>query len=362
MRILLLSAYDAASHANWRDGLVGALPEVEWTVLTLPPRHFAWRVRGNPLGWLDDPALSKPHDLVLATSMTDLATLRGLVPQLAALPAVAYFHENQFDYPVSAAAHASVEPQLVSVYTALAADRVLFNSRHNRDTFLAGARKLLERMPDHAHPQRIDALAGRCSVVPVGLDPALYRPARKRGPRIQLLWNHRWEYDKGPERLLMALDAIEELYVPFRIHIAGQQFRRQPDAFARIRERHGDHIGQFGFVEDSGAYRRLLWDCDVVLSTALHDFQGLSVLEATAAGCLPLVPDRLAYPEWIPQPFRYLSSPRDPDAESVALAARLADLMGREALLPPDLGALAWPRLADEYRLVFSELIVDPKS
>jgi len=51
MKILLLSAYDAASHRHWREMLVTGFPEHDWTVLTLPPRHFNWRMRGNALSW-----------------------------------------------------------------------------------------------------------------------------------------------------------------------------------------------------------------------------------------------------------------------------------------------------------------------
>jgi hypothetical protein len=74
-RVLLLSAYDAMSHRCWRRGLVKAFPEYEWTVLTLPPRHFSWRIRGNGLTWAFSKrrALSRPYDLVITTSMTDLA-------------------------------------------------------------------------------------------------------------------------------------------------------------------------------------------------------------------------------------------------------------------------------------------------
>jgi len=96
VRILLLSAYDADSHRRWREGLVAALPEHDWTVETLPPRHFSWRIRGNPLALADQLQRSRPAgwDRLMATSMTDLATLRGLVPSLAAMPAILYFHEE----------------------------------------------------------------------------------------------------------------------------------------------------------------------------------------------------------------------------------------------------------------------------
>ena len=51
MKILLLSAYDAMSHRYWRQGVVENLDQHDWTVLSLPPRHFSWRVRGSSLSW-----------------------------------------------------------------------------------------------------------------------------------------------------------------------------------------------------------------------------------------------------------------------------------------------------------------------
>ena len=77
MRILLLSAYDAVSHARWRRSLTSGI-DAEWTVLTLPPRHFSWRVRGNALTWWgqERTVLDQPWDHLLCTSMVDLAALR----------------------------------------------------------------------------------------------------------------------------------------------------------------------------------------------------------------------------------------------------------------------------------------------
>nr|WP_297398399.1 DUF3524 domain-containing protein [uncultured Marinobacter sp.] len=70
-RILLLSGYDAASHKRWRDQLTGMFSDYHWHTLALPPRFFRWRIRGNPLTWLNEPALQERWDLVIATSMVD---------------------------------------------------------------------------------------------------------------------------------------------------------------------------------------------------------------------------------------------------------------------------------------------------
>ena len=142
--------------------------------------------------------------------------------------------------------------------------------------------------------------------------------------------------------------------VAFTLHVVGQRFRQVPAVFTTLRERLGERIGQWGPVADREAYRALLRRSHVVLSTALHDFQGLSVLEAVACGCRPLVPDRLAYPEWFEAPWRYASRPDDPEAEAEALATRLAELAARhhQGALPPApaVAHLAWRALAPRYR------------
>jgi len=134
MKALLLSAYDAQSHRRWRRGLVDAMPDVDWTVLALPPRNFSWRVRGNSLSWAfsERHTLEQPFDVLIATSMVDLSALRGMVPSLAAVPSVVYCHENQFAYPNQPGRMQRNEPKITSLYTMLAADRVLFNSEYNR--------------------------------------------------------------------------------------------------------------------------------------------------------------------------------------------------------------------------------------
>ena len=51
-----------------------------------------------------------------------------------------------------------------------------------------------------------------------------------------------------------------------------------------------------GHVEDRSRYLEILGRCDVVASTARHEFFGVAFTEAMAAGGSPLAPDRLNYP------------------------------------------------------------------
>ncbi|WP_226664854.1 DUF3524 domain-containing protein [Microbulbifer aggregans] len=362
MKVLLLSAYDADSHKRWRRGLVAAIPQWQWTVLTLPPRYFSWRVRGNSLTWARGEAretLQQPWDLLVATSMTDLSALRGLVPELARVPTVVYFHENQFDYPRSDAALESIEPQLLNIYTALSGDMLLFNSEYNRSTLLEGAAELLQRFPDHVPKGICQEIASKSQVLPVPLEMAAFLPDARKPERPTFIWNHRWEYDKGPDILLAALRRFGREGIPFTLHMVGQQFRRQPSEFAHLKKLLSKlgALGAWGYRESLGEYRQLLAESHGVISTARHDFQGLAVLEAVAAGCEPLVPDSLAYPEWFGRGgWRYSG-----DIESCAsnLSAAMIRCARRvtsgEPAKVPDVTPMSWSHLGGEYLSLLSQ-------
>lgn len=361
MKVLLLSAYHAASHHRWAQGLIDHLPHFEFDLFTQPPRHFSWRSRGNSLTWAFDKDLrSTDADVCLATSMVDLAGLRGMVPHLATIPTAVYFHENQFAYPTrdrrpTKDKRANADLLLTDLYTALAAHRVLFNSPYNRRSFLEKAQEFLDQMPDQVPQGVVDSLADRSEVLPVPLEDILFdstggddgdhRPLR-------ILWNHRWEYDKAPDRFFEALFALEARF-DFRLVVVGQQFRKAPPIFEEARRRLSDRIDHWGWVESKEDYHKLLRESDIVVSTALHEFQGLAVLEAVALGALPVLPNRLAYPDFFDLCCLYPSHPESPALDTAALADHLAVLLAdpestrrRER---PDLSRLRWSVLADRY-------------
>lgn len=358
MRILLLSAYDAASHVYWRKGLVAQFPKHDWQVLSLPPRYFSWRIRGNSLSWAfgEQETLEQSYDLIIATSMTDLSALKGMVPALAQVPTLVYFHENQFAYPESGREYGSVEPKILNIYTALTADYVLFNTHYNRDTFLQGCRKLLKKLPDQVPAGIVERLCDRSEVVPVPLPDEVFLSSEPEPGELQVVWNHRWEFDKGPELLMQAMAEIQRRQLPVKLHLVGQQFRHSPAVFDQIRQAFPQMIGHWGFVESVTAYRQLLQQSDAVLSTALHDFQGIAVLEGVAAGAMPVVPNRLAYPELFPADCCY----DEGEQESANLVNKLEQLWSRKKLgkvaEAPSVSDLSWSNLKGNYARVIDKL------
>lgn len=376
-RILLLSAYHAQSHAVWAERLQGLFPDWEWCCLSLPPRHFNWRIRSNGLHWAytEKETLGQHWDLLIATSMVDLASLRSLAPELSTVPGVVYFHENQFAYPQNATADArdNIEPKLVPIYSALSADRIVFNSHFNRNTFLQGVRNLSKRLPEPMPWGVLKKLESSCvlAVPLLAVDSGMRigrgtdRVGMGEADVLDVVWNHRWEYDKNPALLLAIVGQCLQDAPGVRFHIVGQQFRQRPREFDdaiilldRWSQVSGRPAGLRGFLED-GEYRQLLRSADVVLSTALHDFQGLAVQEACVQGCSPLAPDDLVYPEYLGREFLYAASGRVEEI-AVAVARRLQVLLARklngEKLPVPDLTAYEAESVKRGYASLFSEL------
>ena len=201
---------------------------------------------------------------------------------------------------------------MVNLYSALCADHVAFNSEWNRQSFLLGAQRLLSKLPDHVPPGLTELIYNRSSVLPVPLPDQLFLPRQQAqrpqaGP-LQIVWNHRHEYDKGPDLLLLIVRELILGTQPFRLHVLGQRFRRRPEAFDELDavlheyyQRDGIEPGVNQTISSRTDYQQLLMRSDIVLSTALHDFQGLSMLEAVALGCYAVAPDALAYPEYLPE-------------------------------------------------------------
>lgn len=317
MKILYLEPFHAGSHRGFGEALVGGV-DADWTSLTLPGRFWKWRMRGSAAWFALErrEVISKPYDLIFASSYLPLTEFLGLCPELSGTPSVLYFHENQFAYPVREAFVKERDNYFgfTQMISGLSATKLLFNSNYNRQSFLDGGAALFKRLPDAVPRDWLSLLASKSEVLSVPLDlpdvkiDDVRTGDRTRGPL--LLWNHRWEFDKNPEAFFSALEALSSRGVAFRVAVCGEKFRRAPKVFEEARVRLGDRVEHWGYAEDRGTYEALLMRSDIAVSTAIHEFFGVAVLEATHFGARPVVPNRLAYKELFPEAFRY----RDDDA------------------------------------------------
>ena len=317
-RLALLNPYSAGSHALWEQGLQANLPmaaqadgeELEVRVWSLPGRHWKWRMHASALTLVDrmmqDIGSSWVPDAFLVTDMMDVGQFRAALPaRLRHISVVVYFHENQLTFPD----HPERLPKewdrhyaFLNLTSAMLADAVWFNSEYHRTVFLEAIPGFLKGLPSprpHGALERIDAAS---RVVPIGLRDDVFLDGKER-PRVfgdgapVVVWNHRWEYDKGPEAFLDVLIEAKERGGRFRLAVMGEQFEVAPEAFARMREAFDQDIVQWGTVASREDYVRCLQSSDVALITAHHDFFGISVLECAAAGLQIVAPDELAYPE-----------------------------------------------------------------
>lgn len=255
-----------------------------------------------------------PH-IFLATDMLDLTTFLALTrPATAHIPVVLYMHENQLTYPLPAdKSRGGMRRQhgerdyhyaFINLVSMLAADAVAFNSHYHLNSWLAALPSFLKHFPEYKELNAIARIQNKSVVLPVGVEFARFDPAPTSVPQEPplILWNQRWEYDKNSKAFFAALTAVAQAGLPFRLALCGQQYGKQPAVFTQALETFADQIIHCGLA-DAAAYRQLLWQADIVISTAHHEFFGISILEAIYCHTFPLLPQRLSYPELLPPAY-----------------------------------------------------------
>ncbi|KPK27478.1 MAG: hypothetical protein AMJ61_05415 [Desulfobacterales bacterium SG8_35_2] len=312
MKILVLEPYYGGSHKTFLDGLQAHLP-FDFMLLTLPARKWKWRMRLAAPFYADKiTALFKEKkiDVIFCSSFVDVATLRSLLPgHLCKLPFYTYFHENQFAYPVRKTDERDLHFALTNLTTALASDKVAFNTTYNMQTFLKGVENILKVCPDIKLEGVMEKIEAKVSILNPGIDFSQIDNAvqlqRKNSTFPVIIWNHRWEHDKNPKLFFKTLFELDEQGFDFKLIILGQAFRRKPLIFSEAQSKLPHKIIHCGYVESRDEYARLLTMGDIVVSTAKHEFYGISVIEAVRAGCYPLLPNSLSYPELFPAQYLY---------------------------------------------------------
>jgi len=313
MNITLIEPFFTGSHAAWAKEYAQFSGHTV-DILSLSGHHWKWRMHGGAVTlaakFLESDTLP---DLLLVTDMLDLTTFLALTRQKSAgLPVVIYFHENQICYPWSPADRDIVNKRdhhygFINYGSALAADRVVFNSRYHQEAFFDALPRFLKQFPEPNELETVAAIRAKSCVFPLGFDfqkfdcPELQQEGEENTDRPPLiLWNHRWEYDKNPEEFFQALFILDEQGSEFRVAILGESFRENYPIFGTALEKLKDKIVHYGYVENFAQYAQWLHRADIIPVTSKQEFFGASLVKALYCGCYPLLPKRLTYPELIP--------------------------------------------------------------
>lgn len=357
--ILLLEPYYGGSHKAFLNGLQRHL-DYDFTLLSLPARKWKMRMQLSA-PWMAERIVElmqqgHRYDCVVTSTFIDLAMLRSqLSKEGIHLPLAMYFHENQFSYPFGSQDHGQFQFTAINFTSALSADRLAFNSSYNLNSFLDGVRGYLSKAADCDLRHLTEVIRKKATILYPGIEFQLIDRAasvveKLKGPVI--VWNHRWEHDKNPEQFFSCLMDLADEKVKFQLIVLGEQFRHQPPIFAKARQALHARILHFGYVPDRNAYAEHLCQANIVVSTAIHEFFGMAVLEGVRAGCIPLVPDRLSYKELFPQKYRY---------QDTQIKKRLHNLIKHPVVLHPEeqtrlTEKCSWSTLAGLYASWLSEL------
>jgi len=314
-RVLIIEPYFGGSHKQFLEGLQKYVP-ADYQLLSLPARKWKMRMQLSAPWFVEQikaiPAVDRYFDSVLCSTFIDVAVLRALLLRIDGwnnkTKVLTYFHENQFAYPQRFGESDQYQFISINFNSALVADGIAFNSEYNRQSFLRGCSKSLQAISSEMKfPGLIKELSGKSCVLFPGVDfAAIDKINWKTTTDIPVIvWNHRWEHDKKPESFFLALQILERRGVDFRLIVLGQSYSDSPACFAEAEKTFQDKIIHFGFVPSYEQYIEMLSLGDIVVSTSLHEFYGISIIEAVRAGCVPVLPDRLSYPELFAKEFLY---------------------------------------------------------
>ena len=371
MKVLLISPYHGGSHRAWAEGYQRYSTH-DLFLLTLPARYWKWRMHGGAVTLAREFTASDfEPDVMLATDMLDVSTFLSLTRErTSGTPVVLYMHENQLTYPLPENPESGpmrrqhgerdLHYAFINYASMLSADQVVFNSEFHRRSFFDALPGFLNHFPEFREEHTVGRLKERSLVLPVGLDLAGLQsaaPSKQRELPL-ILWNQRWEYDKNPKVFFQAILALAAEGIPFELAVCGESFQQPPEIFETAARQLNSHVIHWGYARQD-LYQRLLWDATLTVSTALHEFFGCSILEAAFCQTLPLVPNRLSYPEILPTEFhepclydredelpdrlkQALVDPRSTRKTAIALAAQVE--------------TYNWKKLAPEYDWLLEEL------
>jgi len=360
MKFLFIETFFQGSHRLFAEGLA-ACSSHEIDILSMPGENWRWRMLGAAMHMANTvPSLEK-YDGLIVSDLFNLTDYKALVNQPCP-PVMVYFHENQITYPQPPGDKGAFQLGIINITTALAADQIVFNSRFHRDAFLKAIPDFLIRGRDFRPDNPTQKIRKKSEVLYPGITLNAKRVvnAHQREEPPLIVWNHRWGYDKNCELFFEAIETLEARGLDFRLALMGENFGKIPHVFPKARQRLKSKILQYGYVPERQAYEQWLQKGAIVISTANQENFGMSVVEAMIMGCIPLLPNRLAYPEILPEAYHEHFLYRHRWDLIDKLSALIGDCRRCQTLgnqLAGEMRSFLWPAAVVGYDRVLEKLV-----
>lgn len=354
LHLALVEPFYADSHQEWSDNLVKHSRH-RFTLFTLPGKFWKWRMHGAALTLSHQiNASAESFDRFLVSDMLDVATFKALLEERhRSTPIYLYMHENQLTYPWSPSDR---DPSMerdrhyawINYSSCLVADRVFFNSNYHLNSFLDALPDFLHAFPDYKELPTIERIRKKSSVLYLGMDFSNQSTSSPFNVPV-ILWNHRWEYDKNPDLFFEGLYQLKALGLPFQLIVCGRSYPEAPGIFAQAQKDFQEECIHWGYAKSKEAYYKLLQTADLLPVTSHQDFFGISVVEAIYHGLSPILPKRLAYPDYI-SPETYAAHYYKDDPAFVETLVRvLREWPSSYANLSSEVEAFKWSACIETY-------------
>jgi len=333
-------------------------------VLEMPGENFRWRMLGAALYVAEKisslPAPLSSYDGLIITDLFNLADFKAIIGP-ACPPVMVYFHENQLTYPQPKGDRSAFMLGMINITTALIADQVVFNSNIHLEAFLTAVPEFLNRGKDFRPEGIADKIRNKSFVLYPGITlprPEDIEDLKQTSPPL-IIWNHRWGFDKNHRLFFSVLEELNERGLDFQVALMGENFSKIPEEFIRAREILKDRIVAFGYVASRDDYIHWLKRGTVVVSTAIQENFGMSVIEAVIMGCFPLLPKRLSYPEILPEEFHAHCLYQNRNDLLEKLARIIADAQGVaeiQAGLSEKMQSFLWKNVISDFDRALEDL------
>jgi uncharacterized protein DUF3524 len=266
-----------------------------WSLLKLPPRRIERRLVAAAHWFAEHLALHAVAnvDMIFASDALNLADLFRLVPTLAGLPSVVYFHTNQLPAPdaeqdITAPA---APPVLANLSTAATAQEIWFNSAYHQKCFFERTKALLAR---HEKSFDRDPLAELAAKSRVMLPPTDLRLVQDVQTASSIVRDKRTIFidtrDADCQILNLALETLHKRQQKFNLIVTGPARGLAPHwPRATIPE-----TDQFAIVQ-------AMLKSAMFVSIRRDAFWDERLLLALAAGCWPIAPSLGVYADLIPK-------------------------------------------------------------